>query len=298
MSKQKLDFYIFKLKCCGLANKNILRLLDAFEIYSYQDQRAIDALTARDLSDVTKHFHLNEPQKEKFKQKFRHVTDLEGTYLNFFEQHNYFTYYDEIYPEKLLTMYDPPVMLFYKGDLNLLDTPSISIVGARKILETTKFSFNALITPEITNHFTVVSGLALGVDTLAHTAAKHTIAVVANGLDKYFPTSNKPLQQYIEEKHLILSEYINTSLALKHHYHERNRIISALGTFGCVVFQAATQSGTIITAHNAMENGIDVLVVPGAAHLPAFHGSHELIRDGATIFYENDSLLENLTNSV
>ena len=173
---------------------------------------------------------------------------------------------DADYPERLKALEDAPVLLFYKGDLSLLGNECFAIVGTRA---PTRYGRDVTeyFAKELSDAgFTIVSGLARGVDAISHRVAlegeKPTIAVIGCGIDRVYPAENKDLYDKIAEKGLILSEYFLGSEALPFHFPERNRLISALSQ-GVLVTEAGIKSGTMITVDCALDQGKDVFLVPG-----------------------------------
>lgn len=202
------------------------------------------------------------------------------------------------YPKKLSeALDDPPIVLYYKGDLELVDTLMIAIVGARKVTRygkdvTEKFS------RELSLHgFTILSGLARGVDTIAHKECLEnggsTIAVLGCGIDVIYPKENKDLYEEIAEKGLILSEYPLGTEPFAYNFPQRNRIISALSD-GVLVTEAGLKSGSIITANLALDIGKEIYAVPGNIFSEQSQGTNELIKNcnAAMILNINDILQE------
>ena len=165
----------------------------------------------------------------------------------------------------------------------MLSKPKLAVVGARKCSEIGKQSVRKIVS-ELGNHFTIVSGLARGIDTCAHMEALinkgNTIAVIGTGLDVYYPKENKALQDYMSKNHLVLSEYGPGEQPLKYHFPERNRIISGLCQ-GVMVVEAKLRSGSLITCERAMEEGRDVFAIPGNILDGKSDGCHHLIQEGA-----------------
>lgn len=173
---------------------------------------------------------------------------------------------DPIYPELLSQIYNPPEELFYKGDINFLQKTCISIVGTRK-----NSCYGEEMTRKIVEELAVldiaiVSGLAYGIDAIAHQAALDfglpTIAVLGGGIDNIYPQDNYKLAQEIIKKGLILSEYPGETPSLPAYFPQRNRIVSGL-SIATIVIEAPERSGTLITARLALEQGREIFVVPG-----------------------------------
>ncbi|MCK9186725.1 DNA-processing protein DprA [Candidatus Gracilibacteria bacterium] len=172
---------------------------------------------------------------------------------------------DKIYPQMLKEIHDPPTQFFYKGNLNILDRTCIAVVGTRRCTEYGKMMTEKII--EELSHYevTIVSGLAKGIDTIAHKSAiknnLKTIAVLPSGLVDIYPPENKNLAQEISEKGLLISEYEENSEPVKYKFPQRNRIISGLSV-ATLVIEAPEKSGALITARLALEQNREIFVVP------------------------------------
>jgi len=206
---------------------------------------------------------------------------------------------DADYPRSLLDTADPPLMLYVKGRLDLLSKPSIAIVGSRNA--TTQGILNAEKFAEILSQagLTIVSGMALGIDTAAHQGSLRsrsggsTIAVIGTGADIVYPARNRTLAHQIADEGCIVSEYALGMPAIAANFPRRNRIISGL-TRGVLVVEAAAQSGSLITARMALEQGRDVFAIPGSIHSPLSKGCHQLIKQGAKLVESAQDVLEEL----
>ena len=190
---------------------------------------------------------------------------------------------DDEYPLELKHCYNPPVLLFYQGNLELLNRQKMAVVGARTASASGTKSVQKIV-KELGNHFVIVSGLARGIDTSAHLSALKnggaSIAVIGCGLDVYYPKENKQLQAYMAKNHLVLSEYVAGEAPLKFHFPERNRIIAGLSQ-GVIVVEAKLRSGSLITCERALEEGRDVFAIPGNILDGKSDGCHHLIKEGA-----------------
>ncbi len=210
---------------------------------------------------------------------------------------------DAAYPLTLLEIPDPPIVLYAKGRIDLLARPSLAVVGSRNattqgIVNAEKFS-EALSLAGLS----IVSGMALGIDTAAHQggllAIKHaqhagsTIAVIGTGADLVYPARNRALAHRIAEAGCILSEYPLGMPAIASNFPRRNRIISGLAR-GVLVVEAALQSGSLITARMAAEQGRDMFAIPGSIHSPLSKGCHLLIKQGAKLVESAQDILEEL----
>ena len=197
-------------------------------------------------------------------------------------------FYDNDYPKQLKNMYDPPITLFYKGDIKLVNTNCVSVIGSRNA---TKYGLDesySIGKELVTNNYTVVSGLARGIDTMAHQGALSvqngkTIAVVGCGLDRVYPEENTRLFNEISERGLVLSEYVVGTKAEPGNFPARNRIISGLSE-NLIVVEAASKSGAMITVEFALEQGKNVFAVPGNVNSYTSTGTNELIKNGAFVY--------------
>jgi DNA processing protein len=202
------------------------------------------------------------------------------------EARNIVTLGDPAYPSRLLETADPPLLLYAQGRTELLQAPSIAVVGSRN--PTPQGLDNAR---SFARHFsqagiTVVSGLALGIDAAAHEGGLEgpagTVAVVGTGLDRVYPRANLNLAHRIARDGLLLSEFALGMPPIGTNFPLRNRIIAGL-SLGTLVVEAALQSGSLITARLASEFGRDVFAIPGSIHAPQARGSHALIKQGAKL---------------
>jgi len=193
---------------------------------------------------------------------------------------------DSLYPPLLKEIYDPPVVLYYKGQLMANEKLTLAVVGSRLISP-----YGLQITPEIISplarYLTIVSGLAIGVDALAHLSALkaggRTIAVLGSGVDEasIYPTQNRALaKKIVDSRGAVLSEYPPGTAPMKLNFPIRNRIISGL-SLGTLVIEAAAESGSLITARSALEQNRDIFAVPAGIHSPTAAGANNLLKMGA-----------------
>ncbi len=201
---------------------------------------------------------------------------------------------EEEYPYLLKNIFDPPIVLYYKGRLPKRDEELVSIVGTRDMSsygETITYKASSNLAKE---NIGVVSGLALGVDTVAHKGALdhngYTIAVVANGLDICYPSSNSNLMNKIAEDGLVLSEYKLGTRAMPFNFPQRNRIIAGLSK-ATIVTEAPIRSGSLITAQIALNEGRDILTFPADIFRKTTMGNNELLKDGAIPITSFDDIL-------
>ncbi|MCK9604527.1 MAG: DNA-processing protein DprA [Candidatus Omnitrophica bacterium] len=208
---------------------------------------------------------------------------------------------DKDYPKSLKNIPDPPIVLYIKGELKEEDLFSIAIVGSRRA------SFYGLALAEkfavdlSARGFTIVSGMAAGVDTAAHRGALkqkgRTIAVMGSGFNHIYPAENKRLSEEIAEYGAVISEFPIDMEPLRHNFPCRNRVISGL-SLGVLVAEAAQNSGALITADFALEQGKDVFALPGKIDSPTSFGTNELIKQGAKLVSSVDDIVEEFVTPV
>jgi len=206
------------------------------------------------------------------------------------------TLHDSGYPDRLRNIYDPPLVLYVKGYLpHIDDVPVVGVVGTRNCTpygitaaESTGFELSQ-------KGISVVTGLAKGIDTAATRGALRggtfVIGVIGSGPDVIYPPENKSLYEDVLSSGAVLSEYPPGTPAIKHHFPERNRIISGI-SLGVAVIEAPLKSGALITAARALEQGRDVFVLPGNVDAVACKGSNLLLREGAIPFMSADDIIE------
>ncbi|HGA2325792.1 TPA: DNA-processing protein DprA [Streptococcus agalactiae] len=300
-------FELFKLKKAGLTNLNINNIIN------YLKKNSLTSLSVRNMAVVSKcknptFFIENYKQLDlkKLRQEFKKFPVL--------------SILDSNYPLELKEIYNPPVLLFYQGNIELLSKPKLAVVGARQASQIGCQSVKKII-KETNNQFVIVSGLARGIDTAAHVSALKnggssiavigsglargidtaahvsalknggsSIAVIGSGLDVYYPTENKKLQEYMSYNHLVLSEYFTGEQPLKFHFPERNRIIAGLCQ-GIVVAEAKMRSGSLITCERALEEGREVFAIPGNIIDGKSDGCHHLIQEGAKCIISGKDIL-------
>ncbi|WP_018660049.1 DNA-processing protein DprA [Heyndrickxia acidiproducens] len=204
---------------------------------------------------------------------------------------------DPEYPSLLKETYQPPLVLYAIGDLSLLQARSLAVVGSRKAAGDAQQVVEQILPLLIKKNFVIASGLARGVDTIAHTAAMklggRTIAVLGSGFFHIYPGENKLIAEQIKQNHLLLSEYPPATRPQKWHFPERNRIISGLSE-GVLVVQAERRSGSLITADFALQEGREVFSIPGNVLDPLSAGTNHLIQQGAKLVASSEDILEEL----
>ena len=201
------------------------------------------------------------------------------------------------YPHLLRFIKNPPEELYCSGRIELLGERCFAVVGTRKPTEYGKWAAFKIGERLAESGITVVSGMAAGIDTMAHkgalAAGGNTIAVFGTGLDQCFPSSNRKLKAEIEEKGLIVSEYPDGYPSMPHTFPQRNRIVSGISE-GVIVVEAALKSGSLITAELAGEQGRMVYAVPGNINNVMSIGANKLIHDGASAIAVIDDLIFDL----
>ena len=201
------------------------------------------------------------------------------------------------YPPTLLEISDPPPVLFIRGSIDLLATPQIGIVGSRNPSRLGNQIAEDFASTLANAGFTITSGLALGIDAASHIGALkatgHTIAVAGTGLDRVYPARHVQLATEIIQIGAMISEFPPGTPAKAMHFPRRNRIISGL-SIGLLVVEAAQQSGSLITARMALEQGREVFAIPGAINNPQARGCNALIREGAKLVETTKDIFEEL----
>jgi DNA processing protein len=203
-------------------------------------------------------------------------------------------YTDDTYPELLKQIHDPPILLFIKGQLIPADKLAIAVVGTREVTSYGRDVTQRLSTALAEMGITIVSGLARGVDTIAHLSALdaggRTIAVLGSGLDIIYPYENKGLFNRIIEQGAVISEFLPGTPPQKYNFPARNRIVSGL-SLGVLVTEAPMQSGALITAQHAIDQNREVFAVPGNIMSNKADGNHKLIKDGAKFVSSVEDIL-------
>lgn len=219
--------------------------------------------------------------------------------LRWLEQpnHHLITREDPRYPARLKEIARPPLALFVNGDPDLLSMPQLAVVGSRNPTRGGKEHAREFSAFMARSGLVITSGLALGIDGEAHRAALKaegtSLAVTATGPDKVYPARHRDLMHQLVENGVAVSEFPLGTGVSPGHFPQRNRIISGL-SLGVLVVEAARKSGSLITAHAAMEEGREVFALPGSIDNPLAKGCHALIRQGAKLIETADDLLEEL----
>lgn len=261
---------------------------------SYQNLWQADwrTLEATNLSEKTKYDFYN------FKKNFN-----QATFTKYLDNENIglLYYHDAAYPPLLKQINDAPLFLYYRGQLPIWNRLNLGVVGSRRADFYGEKIINRLIGLDVTQQTIIISGLALGLDALAHRATLNnnglTAAILGSGLDNnsIYPYSHRSLaQEIIARQGLLLSEYPPGTKPLAYHFPRRNRLIAGLSQ-AILVIEAGAKSGALITAHLALDYGRDVLTVPGDIFNSLNFGSHYLINEGAAIVTSTEELLDSLS---
>ena len=205
-----------------------------------------------------------------------------------------------LYPKQLLSLIDPPAVLYTKGDYSLLSEKfKVAIIGSRKASEYSRQAMTLIVPPLVENNIVIVSGLAKGADTMAHEAAiaygGKTIAVLGHGLFHLYPKENQTLANEIAANQLLITEYPPYVKPERWTFPMRNRIISGLSD-AVVVTEAADKSGTMSTVEHALDHGKDIYAVPGLVTSPLSAGPNKLIDEGAQPLWNGFQIIESLVS--
>jgi len=205
---------------------------------------------------------------------------------------------DAAYPNRLLETPDPPPLLYIRGNLAYLNQPSLAMVGSRNATAQGTRNAERFARAFSDAGLTIVSGLALGIDAAAHRGALQgrgsTAAVLGTGVDIAYPARHAELAEAIASHGVMVSEFPLSTQPAAGHFPRRNRLISGLA-LGCLVVEAALESGSLITARAALEQGREVFAIPGSIHSPLSKGCHALIKAGAKLVESADDVLSELS---
>jgi DNA processing protein len=294
MEREELAGWLRLAWAPGIGPRAARKLLSAFGLPAQvlgASRAAIEQVAGAAVADVL----------SKEPEGFAALVDATAAWLAQSPTHHVLTLADARYPRALLQIDDPPLVLYAMGQVPASWPAAVAIVGSRNPtpqgLENAKAFGRALAGAGLT----VVSGLALGVDGAAHEGALQgagagqlaTVAVVGTGLDRVYPKQHHDLAHRIAARGVIVSEYPLGTPPLSENFPKRNRIIAALGE-GTLVVEAALQSGSLITARAAAEQGKDVFAIPGSIHSAQSRGCHALLRQGAKLVESAQDVLEEL----
>ena len=284
-----IEYWIWLSRIEGLNSKLLNDLLE-----KYDSPKTLWNKTKEELiEDGIKEKHAYEITNNYYRERL-------DTYLKYMNENGIeiITIKDKEYPDKLKVIYDPPVVLYVKGNKNILNSRSIAIVGCRMCTKYGEKVAKSLAYNLSLNNINVISGLARGIDSFAHKGALNqkgkTIAIVGCGLDRVYPEENKILfNEIIKDGGAIVSEYIIGTKPLGRNFPKRNRIISGIAN-GLIVVEAREKSGTLITVDFALEQGKNIYTVPGNIDNPNSYGTNDLIKQGAKAITSVEDVLEDL----
>lgn len=269
--------------CRGISWKIIGSLLKADPTLQLQKNPSfLSSLPPNLEKEIVETIHSNHVEELLNQYRYNHIHPI--------------PFFDPLYPPFLKEIYQPPWVLYAKGDLSLLQSKKkLAIVGSRLATTYSTKVIQQLIKELVEEKITIVSGLAHGVDSIAHKLTIEnggkTIGVIAGGLFHIYPKENRELAGEMMKHHLVLSEYPPLTKPLKWQFPMRNRIISGLSN-GTLVVEAKKKSGSLITANFAVNEGRDVFAVPGNVFSPYSVGPNELIQQGAKPVLEAKDIIE------
>jgi DNA processing protein len=244
----------------------------------------VESVTAQPRSRLTE-IGLSEEKCNAISSPDKHIIDKAMAWLDH-DAHHLVAWGESNYPEILSHIPGSPLLLYVNGDIEALHLPSLAIVGSRNPTEGGSRNARDFAKYLASHGFSIVSGLAQGIDAAAHQGALdvggRTVAFVGNGIDRVYPAGNRKLAHSIAESGALVSEYPLGAPPERWHFPERNRLISGL-SLGTLIVEAARRSGSLITARLAAEQGREVFALPGSIHNPLARGCHELIRQGAKL---------------
>lgn len=241
-----------------------------------------------DLKELSQIDELSVKRTETF-LKLRDKVDIDKCFSEVINRGlKYITFENDEYPYLLKQISNPPMMFYYKGDLKSCNLDrTIAVVGSRRASTNAKDTLTKIILELQNTDITIVSGLATGIDTTAHKSAidagLKTIGVIASGFDFVYPTNNRDLYSKLENGHgAILSEYYPTLGPMPFRFPHRNRIVSGL-SYGALIAEAALKSGAMITANLCLEQGRELMCIPGLVSNPNTQGIYKLLKNGASM---------------
>ncbi|MDX8378909.1 MAG: DNA-processing protein DprA [Gallionella sp.] len=272
----------------GLGDKSARHLLKEFG--------SPDAVLA---ASVTKLMSFVKPELSNEISKGSNDEALEPTHQWLEDsQNSIVTLADHDYPQALLNISDPPLLLYVKGRRELLNTSSLAIVGSRNATPQGINNAEEFAHALSDSSLCIISGMAHGIDAAAHRGALRgqgrSIAIVGTGLDRIYPAANRELAHALALQGALISEFPLGTPPIGNNFPRRNRLISGM-SLGCLVVEAALRSGSLITARLSMEQGRDVFAIPGSIHTPQSKGCHSLIKQGAKLVESAQDILEELT---
>lgn len=283
---ERLKYWVWLTSMDSMSPKKMNRLIEEFGdpvnlwYSSVKELKKINYLNETDLIQLI--------DKNKKENADRYLSELAKKNIRII------TIKDGEYPDILRNIYDPPVVLYVKGGLKR-DEKALAIVGSRNASEYgSKIAYKLAYKLSLAG-FTVISGLAKGIDTFAHIGALEaggrTVAILGCGIDRIYPQENRKLSEKIENSGAIISEYLPGNKPMPYNFPARNRIISGMA-MGIIIVEAGEKSGSLITANHALDQGREVFAVPGNIDSINSKGTNKLIKDGARIITGIEDVLE------
>jgi DNA processing protein len=276
-NNEELQYWVSLLRVPGVGPKNFQKLLTAFA-----SPKAVFAASINSLKEAG----IRQSVAESIKNASLDEAKPDLDWLHTADNHHIITLECKEYPQLLKQISNPPPLLYVHGNVSLLNDPQLAIVGSRNPTQGGKTSAYDFAKYLAQSGLCISSGLALGIDGIAHQGALDadapTIAVIATGIDRVYPARHRDLAHKIVKHGAIVSEFPIGVQPKAENFPRRNRIISGL-SHGTLVVEAALQSGSLITARLASEQGREVFAIPGSIHNPLARGCHQLIRQGAKL---------------
>ncbi len=278
MTDDALPFLLALQSINGIGTVKLRKLIDYFQNPEAAWQARAGELTAAGFSSLDTEKIIHGRKQINPQQLFEQILRQNLKIVSLF---------DSDYPQNLVQIYDPPIVLFYRGNLPKNEQPSIAIVGTRKVTGYGRLVTEKFATELAAAGLTIISGLARGVDSIAHQstlkAQGRTLAVLGGGLNQLYPPENQNLaNQIIDSGGAVISEYFPDVLPNPGHFPARNRIIAGLSQ-AVLVTEADINSGSLITARQALEMGREIFAIPGPITSQLSLGTAELIKNGATL---------------
>lgn len=282
-----------------IALSSIEQIDSAFTLKLYEHFNDIEKAYNAGCDDLKNIEGLSVKKSENFLKQRDKVNPAKALEVVASKDIKYLTFDDVRYPEMLKNIDNPPSVLYYKGDLDSINfEKTLAVVGSRKTSKYAKEAVNLILSGLANTDICIVSGLASGIDTTAHLAALDnnlkTIGVIASGFDYVYPAANKDLYKRIENGGgAIFTEYYPAFEPLKFRFPQRNRIVSGL-SYGTLVAEASIKSGALITSNLTLDQGRELMCIPGLITNPNTEGIYKLLKNGAALVTKSEDILEAL----
>lgn len=290
---QKLSSWVLLTLVSGLGPVSGRQLLDEFGTPEYIFA-ASESVLAETVSGKLLHSLLAAPSDVTL----QHRLQITAQWLKAHPSHYIITLNDPLYPQALKVLPDAPLLLYVVGDASLLNEPQIAIVGSRRPTIYGYQCAHRFAEQLVRNGIVITSGMALGIDAAAHqgtiSVQGKTIAVLGTGVDQIYPSRHRDLYHTIAQQGLLVSEFPLGTKPFAGNFPKRNRIITGL-SLGVLVVEAAVESGSLISARLAAEQGREVFAIPGSTANPLSRGCHRLLRDGAVLVESVDDIMIELS---